>query len=470
MGIQLLVSDPQPVPIDLPRGAVLPAGQQIPASLPVASTHGEAGPVHHLISGENAHVADLLAAQGEAFDLIYLDPPYDTGTQLSYADDLGESWAEFFHARMVRAARLLARPSGVVIIAIDDRRLAWARLIADEVLGSDSFAACVVWDGGVKGQARLVSVSHDYMLIYVADAAWNKRTGVRWREPKAGAGQVAATAMRVWNGDPESARTVMVEWFKSLSPANPARDLYLYCCFDGSGRLYREGPVSKPGGGGYTYDVAHPVTGLPVVPPVTGWRYSPARMKQMLDQDRIVFRADHTSCVATKLFLDEQSEQVATSVFTAKRTRAAKRLASQVGAGQFTYPKDPVVLGRWFALATRSDPRARFLDLFAGSGAAGEAVMAMNAADGGGRTSVCVTINEVAAAAAQHLRSAGYCPGDPEWERAGLVEQVARPRLALAAAEHLQRLMSRELVIGEGDHLIDGTCSAGESAVGPVAA
>jgi len=434
-----------------------PPGDPVPAGLTPTGQVAGAGGRHLLIRGENAHAAAVLEAEhGPSFDLIYLDPPYDTGTQLSYADSR-DDWADFFHARLVRAARLLRRPSGVVIIAIDDRRLHWARLIADEVLGTSSFVANVVWDGGVKGQSRLVSVAHDYMLIYVADPDWYKAAKVKWREPKPGTDQVLAAARRLWDGDPASSRQKMVAWFKTLSPDNPARALYLYCCFTPEGRLFREGPVSRPGGDGYRYDVIHPVTGEPVVPPAGGWRYSQDRMAQMLAAGRIQFRADHTTSIASRLFLDEQTDQVASSVFTEVRTRAAKRLAARVGPGKFTYPKDPTVLARWFALATRNDPQAKVLDLFAGSGATGEAVMAMNAADGGRRTSVCVTNNEVSSKDARELEEAGVVPGSAQWEARGVFEQVTRPRLEIAAAEYGEHLDVADLTLGAGPHLLDGT-------------
>lgn len=429
------------------RLAITPTSPAEPATLAYRSgPHEHHRDGHLLVCGDNAGVLPALAEEGRVFEVIYLDPPYDTGRGLSYADDYGKDWADFYHHRLVAATRMLHPDRGVVIVAIDDRRMPWARLITDHVLGAEAFLACVVWDGGVKGQARFVSTSHDYMLIYAANPTWWRRHGQPWREPKPGAREALEQAARLWDGDPDSSRQAMDAWYKSLSASNPAKSLYLYRCFDNHGRLYREGPVSKPSGGGYVYDVHHPVTGLPVVPPATGWRYRPQRMKQMLDEGRIVFRADHTSSVATKLFLDEQTDQVATSVFTEKRTRAAKRLAAQVGAGKFTYPKDTLVLARWLNLVTAGRRDARFLDPFAGSGAMAQAVMEMNTADGGTRTSASVTLNEVDAKTARRLTAQGLTPGDPEWESRGLFEQVTLPRLQQAAREHDQHLQVADAV------------------------
>src|SRR5690625_824437 len=169
---------------------------------PNTGTHR--GDPHTLIEGDALHVATDLHRAGEKFDVIYLDPPYDTGSPLTYADSLGEeAWTKFFTPRFTAATSVLAKPHGVVIIAIDDRRLGQLRMIADAALCADAFVACIVWDGGSKGQARLISTSHDYMLIYVADPRWYREERIRWRERKPGVDEVLATAQQVWDGNPQ---------------------------------------------------------------------------------------------------------------------------------------------------------------------------------------------------------------------------------------------------------------------------
>lgn len=397
---------------------------------------------HTLIEGDNLDASALLAKRGEQFDVIYLDPPYDTGAQLTYADSRGEDWVAFFQERVIAAKSLLADPHGVLIVAIDDRRIAQARIVTDAVLGPGAFVACVVWDGGVKGQARLVSTSHDYMLIYVADPVWYERERITWREPKAGVDEVLAAASRCWDGDPDTSSAKMKAWYRSLSSTHPAntRAMGEYNKFDANGRLFREGPVSRPTREGYDYDVIHPGTGKPVARPPRGWRYSPQRMEELLAQDRISFREDHTRTIATKLYLDEMTNQVATSVFTQKRTWAAKKLAEQIGQGKFTFPKDTRVLARWFRLVTQNNPEARFLDLFAGSGATAEAVMELNHADGGRRAATLVNINEVPGQIASKLHAMGVEEGSDEWEARGVFQDVLIPRVTAAANYYGERV------------------------------
>src|SRR5699024_9734703 len=110
------------------RLAITPTSPYQPA--PLAYRSGAPEPHrdgHLLVCGANAGVLPALAEEGRESDVIYLDPPYDTGRSLSYADDYGKDWADFYHHRLVAAVRMLDPDRGVVIVAIDDRRMPWAR-------------------------------------------------------------------------------------------------------------------------------------------------------------------------------------------------------------------------------------------------------------------------------------------------------------------------------------------------------
>ena len=85
------------------------------------------------------------------------------------------------------------------------------------------------------------------------------------------------------------------------------------------------------------------------------------------------------------------------------------------------------------AAAVEGTYDAVVLDFFGGSGTTAEAVMRLNAADGGTRQCVLVTNNEVGSKQAKALRKAGHHPGDPEWEAQGVFEHVTRPRLSTVA-------------------------------------
>jgi adenine-specific DNA-methyltransferase len=136
----------------------------------------------------------------------------------------------------------------------------------------------------------------------------------------------------------------------------------------------------------------------------------------MMAEGLIAFGEDETKIPREKSFLDENTTQVAESVFSQDRTAAGKSLEQLLGGDIFPFPKDVNVLARWIDLVTQSNPDALVLDFFAGSGSTGHAVMDLNAADGGRRRYVLAQLDEpvggdgsetIADIARERLRRAG---------------------------------------------------------------
>jgi adenine-specific DNA-methyltransferase len=125
--------------------------------------------------------------------------------------------------------------------------------------------------------------------------------------------------------------------------------------------------------------------------------------------------------------LVDSSGSVAQSVFDRQRIHAGRHLSSVLGDKRFPYPKDHEVLIRWIRLVTPKD--ALILDFFGGSGTTTEAVMRLNAADGGSRRSILITNNELDEKQATELTKTGLRRGDPSWETRGVHEYVTRPRI-----------------------------------------
>lgn len=398
-------------------------------------------PTHVAIAGENLHALRALKYTHRAsVDLIYIDPPYNTGNKdWVYNDRWVDSndafrhskWLAFMRRRLSLAYDLL-KDTGVIIVAIGDDEHHRLRMLMDEVFGEQNFISDVVWSGGRKNDSRYVSNGADYMLIYAKDEGALTEAGTRWREPREGQAEIEEAGRRAWDEsghDPEAATVLMKAWIRSLPPDHPARHNNRFYEFDeGTGRLFRKADISWPGGGGPRYDVLHPVTGKPVKVPGSGWRYpSPGGMQDRIEQGRILFGPDHTHYINRKLYLDEADTVVADSVFSQKRTSAGVRLTKTLGDKRFPNPKDHTVLMRWIRLAAPKD--AVVLDFFGGSGSTAEAVMRLNAEDGGTRQAILVTNNEVAATEEKKFKKAGHLPGSEQWKAAGVFERVTRPRL-----------------------------------------
>jgi site-specific DNA-methyltransferase (adenine-specific) len=148
-----------------------------------------------VIAGDNAAVLDRLPAS--TFDLIYLDPPFNTGRaqtrqsisvtadptadrvgfagrryraellrRLSY-DDRFEDYLSFLEPRLARSRELLA-PHGTLYFHIDYREAHYCKLLLDEVFGRDAFLNELIWayDYGAKPRRRWPA-KHDTILVYV---------------------------------------------------------------------------------------------------------------------------------------------------------------------------------------------------------------------------------------------------------------------------------------------------------------
>lgn len=396
-------------------------------------------PWHTVINGENFHALQALRSTHRGnVDLIYIDPPYNTGNEGwiyndRYVDtnDRAKSskWLSFMERRLL-IARDLLKETGVIVAAIGDQEHHRLRMLLDQVFGVDNFLANVAWQGSGKNDARYTAGGLDYMLIYAKDESQLSEREVRWRELKPGVDDVLAAAADAWatsEGDAVAAtrlyRTALRGLRGQLEPA-----VFRYDQIDDQGRVFRQGDLTSPTArANLTYDLIHPSTARAVPTPAKGWRYSRETMASLVAEGRILFGADETTAPSYKRFLTEHSFRVPYPTFTQSRMPGSRRLEDILGDRRFPNPKDSEVLMRWIRLLTSKD--SIVLDFFGGSGTTTEAVLRLNAEDGGTRQSILITNNEVGAKQATTLRKEGHHPGDRQWEATGVFEYVTRPRI-----------------------------------------
>jgi adenine-specific DNA-methyltransferase len=389
-----------------------------------------------VIEGDNLEVLRLLRrGYSGKVDVIYIDPPYNTGSDFIYDDDRSKpraehetaaghrdeegplqggngsdlaqdrkaqasrhtAWLSMMYPRLLVAQHLL-KETGVIIVAIDDTEYARLRLLLDRVFGPENFAASVVWQGSGRGDARFTSAGIDYMLIYAKSKTALIQRDVRWTETKLGVAEVAKAASKAWKDsghDPEAATKLLQNWWKS-APQDIAKGLggsRGYREIDENGRVFARDNLSSPNlRENLMYDLPHPVTGLPVRMYPNGWRYSRETMDQKIAEGRILFGEDESVSPRYKRFLDD--DQPIRPVFERDRAAAQLYLRRLLGSDVFEYPKDHTVLAKWIKSVSESNSDAVVLDFFAGSGSTGHAVMDLNAADGGHRRYILVQLDE----------------------------------------------------------------------------
>lgn len=134
-------------------------------------------PNHVLIEGDNLHALTALSFTHEnKIDVIYIDPPYNTGNKdFKYNDSFVDKedsyrhskWLSFMNKRLQIAKRLLS-DKGVIFISIDDNEIAQLKLMCDEIFGEQNFISQSTLVNNIAGRSdkKHIALAHEYVLIY----------------------------------------------------------------------------------------------------------------------------------------------------------------------------------------------------------------------------------------------------------------------------------------------------------------
>ena len=359
------------------------------------------------IEGDNLEVLKLLQESylGKV-KMIYIDPPYNTGNDFIYADDFMRSqeeeneqmgmydedenrlfrntdtngrfhsdWCSMIYSRLMLARNLLT-DDGVIFISIDDNEQENLKKCCDEVFGGQNFVAQLVWERAFspKNDARFISNSHDYVLMY----AKNITQFVIGRLPRT-----------------EEANA------RYSNPDNDPRGVWMSS--DISVKTYNaecDYPITAPSGR--------------VIEPPAGrcWRLSKKAFLERLQDNRIWFGPDGNGVPRIKRFLtDLKHEGMApTSIMFFKDVghsqEGAQEVSKLLDGGFFSGPKPQRLMQRLLTLANLNTDSV-VLDFFSGSSTTAHAVMSKNAEDGGHRKFIMVQLPEKCDEASEAYK-AGY--------------------------------------------------------------
>ena len=368
-------------------------------------------PNHILIEGDNLHALTALTyTHSGKIDVIYIDPPYNTGNKdFVYYDDFSDDYRKIpyveredayrhskwlsFMSRRLKIAKKLLSDKGVIFISIDDNEQANLKNLSDEIFGEKNFVATLIWRGGKRNMSKWISTSHEYMLLFAKNLAYCSEIGVEWSEQKQGINEIYSTARKFVsqsNGNYEKASSLLKEWYKGLPDNNPSKDHKHYCWIDQNG-VYFASDISRGGGGGPKWEISNPYTGEIVKTPQRGWAYS--SINELYDDIKkgiIHFNGAGVPC--KKRYLKDNETQILDTVFYKDRRGSSKRLRELMGGDFFPFPKDEFILAD--KLKSFSSKNSIILDFFAGSGTTLHATMQLNAEDGGHRQCILVTNNE----------------------------------------------------------------------------
>ena len=332
------------------------------------------------IEGDNL---DVLKCLKETYlhkvKMIYIDPPYNTGNDFVYEDDFAESSAEYlansgqfdeqgnrlvtntesngrFHTDWLnmiyprlKVARDLLTNDGVIFISIDDNEIENLRKVCDEIFGESNFVAQLIWERAFspKNDARFVSNSHDYVLMFAKDI----------NQFVIGRLERTAEANSRYSNPDNDPRGVWMSSDISVKTYNKACDY----------------PITTPSG--------------KVIEPPAGrcWSLSKNAFLERLQDNRIWFGPNGDNTPRIKRFLSELKfdGMAPTSILFFKDVGHSQEGAQEVVAlfgdkGVFDGPKPVRLLQRLITLANLKDDSI-VLDFFSGSATTAHALLKTNA-------------------------------------------------------------------------------------------
>lgn len=339
-------------------------------------------PNHIMIEGDNLEALATLAYTHEGkIDIIYIDPPYNTGNKDFRYNDIyvdkedsyrHSKWLSFMSRRLKIAKKLLS-DRGIIFISIDDNEQAQLKLLCDEVFGNKNFVADLIWsnqEGGGSSDSKLFRIKHEHIIVFSKDIS-----------------QLDIKGVDITNEDR----------YKEEDEYSKVRGKY-YLQKLGMGSIqYSESlnyPIIAPDGSEiYPSDNNNGKKAC--------WRWSKEKLNWGIENGFIVIKkSKNIWTVYTKQYLncDNNGEIIIRTqrplgiIDKFSSTQAAKFLESIGLSKLFNYSKPTDLIK--YLIDRFVDFNPIILDFFAGSGTTLHATMQLNAEDGGHRQCILVTNNE----------------------------------------------------------------------------
>lgn len=327
-------------------------------------------PTHILIEGDNYHALSVLNYTHKGkIDLIYIDPPYNTGNKdFIYNDKYVEKednwrhskWLNFMSKRLELAKELLTE-KGVIFISIDDNEQAQLKMLCNEIFGEINYIAQFIWNkkNVRQNDAKFVSNNHEYIICFAKNI-----TNVKFNLlPRS---EELNSSYSNPDNDPRGNWTSV-----KMDAKSGGVNSYYEVTFD-------NGVVWKPSDGRY-----------------------PAHKKENLinfyNDNRLWFGKTGKNVPRLKKFLTEVKQGVITNTLLLADEVGSTQLAKEtlkniVSNNLFETPKPVELIKTFIRLNTKEN--SIILDFFAGSGTTAQALLELNKEEQTNRKFIICTNNE----------------------------------------------------------------------------
>jgi len=355
-----------------------------------------AKPVNLLIEGDNYHsLAVLNFTHQEAVDLIYIDPPYNTGNNdFIYNDKIKSNyvpkddpfrhskWLAFMEKRLKLAKKLL-KPTGLLFMSIDDNEVAQLRLLCDEIFEEKNLVATLPTIMNLKGNQDQFGFAgtHEYTLVYAKDLT----------QATVGKFLIDEEELEDWEEDEEGffKRGANLKATGVNAPRSKRPNLFFPIFFTKDDKFY----VTDDNKVKNKKDIK-------ILPITNGkemsWRWSKNKIRS--EKHNVIIEKNNGTITIYKkqrpALGDLPSKKPKTIFYKPAYSsgNGTAQLKELFGEKVFNNPKPIDLIKDFVILATKKD--AIVLDFMAGSGTTGHAVLALNKEDGGNRQFILCTNNE----------------------------------------------------------------------------
>lgn len=361
------------------------------------------------IEGDNLEVLKLLQESylGKV-KMIYIDPPYNTGSDsFVYPDDFKidldefeetsgvidengnrvfiqntktnprfhSKWCSMIYQRLMLARNLLS-DTGAIFIHIDEHEVYTLEVMCNEIFGAQNELGTIIWDKrNPKGVVAGVAYQHESILVFCKNI--KAFAGIDFTKKKEHADAMinkVETLIKKYGGVNQKVREEYKEFLK-LNKNDLTGGESAYSLVDNNGNIYQ--PVSmaapdKPETRSHR-PLIHPVTGKPCPVPAKGWRFTDSTMDNLLAIDKIEFGNDETTQPRQKYYLKDNMYEAVSSLLYYGGSDDALGLP-------FENPK-PVYVAKKIVASLAKEDGDIVMDFFSGSATTAHAVMELNSED-----------------------------------------------------------------------------------------
>ena len=323
--------------------------------------------------GDNLDVLKLGLIQKGSIKMIYVDPPYNTKSELSYKDSMNETeWLLELENRLVLSKDLLLE-NGLVFISIDDNEYAELKLLCDKVYGKKNCVGTFIVKQAQRSNSKHINIIHEYILCYCKNKNKLEKLKINKMdipEQRKIIDLIRKDVKKVFDklGEAE-ARKRLKEWINKYIVQEEFHWLINYYNVDENGRIFFATDLSAPIEPN-VIDI--PEIGLHLEPLLTrGWQ-SKSKFIGLYNKGLLYFRDGRPYA---KHYIEEAEDNVSSILnFCSKQgSTDLKRLGLD---GLFDTPKSVELLKYLIRISCKDNDI--ILDLYAGSGTTAQAVYEVN--------------------------------------------------------------------------------------------